>query len=61
MDISKEQGVYLEDGGQVSYLDIQVAVGISKHWGGYSATDELHIMCHLEKTNDVLEVGCGIG
>lgn len=29
--------------------------------GGYLATDELHSLCHLQKVNNVLAVGCGIG
>ena len=44
-----------------TYLDIQAAVGISKHTGGYAATDELHRLCHLEEAQEVLDVGCGIG
>jgi SAM-dependent methyltransferase len=44
-----------------TYLDIQAEVGISKHMGGYEATDRLYRLCHLEEAQEVLEVGCGIG
>ena len=43
------------------YLDVQAEVGISKHFGGYTATDTLYHRCHLEDAKEVLEVGCGIG
>jgi ubiquinone/menaquinone biosynthesis C-methylase UbiE len=29
--------------------------------GGYEATDTLHILCHVEEAQEVLDVGCGIG
>lgn len=44
-----------------TYLDIQAEVGVSKHFGGFNATDKLHRYCHLEDAHEVLEVGCGIG
>jgi ubiquinone/menaquinone biosynthesis C-methylase UbiE len=44
-----------------TYLDIQAEAGITKHFGGYAATDELYESCHLGETQEVLEVGCGIG
>jgi ubiquinone/menaquinone biosynthesis C-methylase UbiE len=44
-----------------SYLDIQAEVGITKHMGGFEATDTLHRLCHLDEAQEVLEVGCGIG
>jgi len=50
-----------EDNKASTYLDIQAEVGISKHHGGYQATDSLHQRCHLEDADEVLEVGCGIG
>jgi SAM-dependent methyltransferase len=45
----------------VSYLDIQAAVGITKHMGGFQATDELLSLCHIGQAQEVLNVGCGIG
>jgi SAM-dependent methyltransferase len=43
------------------YLDFQAIVGITKHMGGLGATRELLAMCQVERAQDVLEVGCGIG
>jgi SAM-dependent methyltransferase len=43
------------------YLDFQAAVGITKHNGGFAATDELLALCHIADAREVLEVGCGIG
>lgn len=47
--------------GEVGYLDLQGLAGISKHTGGFPATDELLAMCHIQGAQEVLEVGCGIG
>ena len=44
-----------------SYLDIQAEVGITKHYGGYKASERLYELCHLDKAEEVLDVGCGIG
>ena len=49
------------DENQFTYLDIQAAVGVSKHMGGFEATKELLSLCHVEDADEVLEVGCGIG
>lgn len=46
---------------QPSYLDIEAEVGVTKHMGGYTATDRLHALCCLDQAQEVLEVGCGIG
>jgi arsenite methyltransferase len=43
------------------YLDLQAEVGITKHVGGFAATDELLWLCHIEDSREVLNVGCGIG
>jgi arsenite methyltransferase len=43
------------------YLDMQAEVGITKHIGGFAATDELLSRCHVENAREVLNVGCGIG
>jgi SAM-dependent methyltransferase len=45
----------------VSYLDVQAYVGITKHNGGFAATDELLSLCHIEDALEVLNAGCGIG
>lgn len=43
------------------FLDMQAAVGITKHIGGFEATQELLSLCHIENAQQVLNVGCGIG
>ena len=43
------------------FLDMQAAIGITKHIGGLAATDELLSLCHVEDAHEVLNVGCGIG
>lgn len=45
----------------ISYLDMQAYVGITKHNGGFAATNELFALCHIDEAHEVLEVGCGIG
>lgn len=44
-----------------AYLDIQAEVGITKHLGGYKATDELLTLCHAKDAKEILYVGSGIG
>jgi arsenite methyltransferase len=44
-----------------TYLDVQAEVGITKHIGGFEATDALLALCHVEAAHQVLYVGCGIG
>ena len=44
-----------------SYLDVQAEVGITKHLGGFSATNELLALCHVADAKEVLYVGAGIG
>ncbi len=43
------------------YLDIQAEVGITKHLGGFNATDELLTLCRVKEAKSVLYVGSGIG
>lgn len=43
------------------YLDIQAALGITKHNGGLSATLELLRLCRVADAQEVLYVGSGIG
>ena len=45
----------------IKYLDMQAYVGITKHNGGFAATNELLSLCHIEEAREVLNVGCGIG
>jgi arsenite methyltransferase len=46
---------------EASYLDIQAEVGITKHIGGFDATDALLALCRVETAKEILYVGCGIG
>ena len=46
---------------ELTYLDMQAYVGITKHIGGRAATDELLALCHIAQAREVLVVGCGIG
>ncbi|HSG17833.1 MAG TPA: class I SAM-dependent methyltransferase [Anaerolineae bacterium] len=43
------------------FLDMQAAIGVSKHIGGFEATIELLSLCHIGDAHEVLNVGCGIG
>jgi len=43
------------------FLDMQAYIGISKHTGGFEATNDLLSLCHVEDAGEVLNVGCGIG
>jgi arsenite methyltransferase len=61
MDNKDQTSVYSNGGAEPTYLDVQAAVGITKHMGGYDATDALHQLCHVEEAQEVLDVGCGIG
>jgi ubiquinone/menaquinone biosynthesis C-methylase UbiE len=43
------------------FLDMQAEVCVTKHIGGFEATNELLPLCHIEGAREVLNVGCGIG
>jgi ubiquinone/menaquinone biosynthesis C-methylase UbiE len=43
------------------FFDMQAHVGITKHTGGFEATNELLSLCHIDDAHKVLNVGCGIG
>ncbi len=43
------------------FLDMQADVGVTKHIGGFDATNELLSLCHIAQAQEVLNVGCGIG
>jgi hypothetical protein len=43
----------------MKYLDMQAYVGITKHNGGFEATNELLSLCHIEAAQELLDVGCG--
>jgi len=43
------------------FLDMQAEIGVTKHIGGFEATNELLSLCHIKNAREVLNVGCGIG
>lgn len=43
------------------YFDFQAESGLTKHIGGTKETDELVSLCHIEPSNSILDVGCGVG
>jgi ubiquinone/menaquinone biosynthesis C-methylase UbiE len=45
----------------MNYIDFQAYVGITKHNGGFAATNELLGLCHIQDAQQLLNVGCGIG
>lgn len=49
------------DHSDYSYFGIQSSWGVTKHFGGLRATDELATLCHISESKSVLVVGCGIG
>ena len=48
-------------GHEMTYLEMQAEMGITKHIGGLSATKELLDFCRIKKGDYVLDVGSGIG
>ena len=44
-----------------STLELVAGVGLTKHFGGLKATEELIELCHINKDKYVLDVGCGVG
>lgn len=46
---------------EYSYFGIQSSWGVTKHFGGLRATDELAGLCQIGQGKSVLVVGCGIG
>lgn len=46
---------------ETQFLDMQAEVGVTKHIGGFEATNELLALCHIGDAREVLNVGCGIG
>jgi SAM-dependent methyltransferase len=51
----------VSDEPSATYLDVQAAIGITKHNGGLAATDRLLHLCHVAAAREVLYVGSGIG
>jgi arsenite methyltransferase len=58
--------IFVEEAGEISlpefsYFGVQAYWGVTRHFGGLNATEELAEVCHINKDTYVLEVGCGIG
>ena len=43
------------------FFDFAAEVGLTKHFGGMAATEELAQLCHITADSYVLDVGCGVG
>jgi arsenite methyltransferase len=43
------------------FFDFAAEAGLTKHFGGLDATEELVELCHIGKDSYVLDVGCGVG
>ena len=46
---------------QQHFFDFAAQAGITKHLGGLKATDKLIELCKIQKTSNILDVGCGVG
>ncbi len=44
-----------------TFFDFAATVGLTKHFGGVEATDEMARLCHIGEGSNVLDVGCGAG
>ena len=44
-----------------TFFDFAAEVGLTKHFGGTAATEELAALCHIGADSYVLDVGCGAG
>lgn len=44
-----------------TFFDFAAEVGLTKHIGSVTATDELVALCHISEGQHVLDVGCGVG
>ncbi len=43
------------------FFDFAAEAGLTKHFGGLEATDELVELCRIGEASYVLDVGCGVG
>jgi len=46
---------------ETPYFALQAYWGMTKHMGGQKATRELIELCHINKGNYILVIGCGVG
>ncbi len=50
-----------QTGDKLSVFDFQAEAGLTKHFGGLGASEELVELCHIGEGSYVLDVGCGAG
>ena len=50
-----------QTGDKPSFFDFAAEVGLTKHYGGLEATEELVELCQIGEGKYVLDVGCGAG
>ena len=41
---------------EATFLNMQADVGVTKHIGGFAATNEILSLCHIEDAREVLSV-----
>lgn len=46
---------------ELSYLELLAYLGMTRHLGGWEATNEISRLCHIGHGKSVLDIGCGIG
>jgi len=54
---SKQKIMRARDFGLPDYFDMQAALGHTKHVGGWTATQELAQLCHVQEGQEILYVG----
>ena len=59
LNIIESKGHQMEE--KQGFFDFAAEVGLTKHLGGLSATEELIEQCHIGEGKYVLDVGCGAG
>jgi len=51
---SKQKIMRARDFGLPDYFDMQAAMGHTKHVGGWTATQELAQLCHVQEGQEIL-------
>ncbi len=52
---------HLQAAPELSYLELLAYLGMTRHLGGWEATNELTRLCHINHDKIYLDVGCGVG
>lgn len=45
----------------MSYLELLAYLGMTRHLGGWEATNEINRLCQIDEAKSILDVGCGVG